>query len=194
MWQADVKNSTTPSIDIVEKQQNHIYFYASVTSESIHKLNKFIREANNELSKIESEYGGSEHKIFLHINSFGGQIFAVLGCLSYIQNSKYPITTIIEGACASAATLISLMGTERQITSSSFMLIHQLSSGFWGKMSEIDDEYENLQQITDIIKKHYQTRCSLSKRGKYSLENLLKHDLWLPAEKCLQLGLVTQII
>lgn len=194
MWKADIKNTTPITTDIVERQHNHIYFYASVTSESIHKLNKFIREANNELTKVESEYGGSDHKILLHINSFGGQIFAGLASLDYIQNSKYPITTIIEGACASAATLISLMGVERQITNSSFMLIHQLSSGFWGKMSEIDDEYQNLQLITTIVKKQYSTHCKLPKKGKYSLDNLLKHDLWLPAEKCLQLGLVNKIL
>ena len=38
------------------------------------------------------------------------------------------IITIIEGGCASAATLLSIVGTKRLITKNSFILIHQISS------------------------------------------------------------------
>ena len=86
------------------------------------------------------------------------------------------------------------MGAEKQINKNSFMLIHQLSSGFWGKMSEIEDEYKNLQTITNIIKNIYNENCNLPKTGNYSLTNILKHDLWLPSKKCLDLGLVDIII
>ena len=39
MWNDD---SDKGDKDIIEKSKNHIYFYSSVTRESIHKLNKFI--------------------------------------------------------------------------------------------------------------------------------------------------------
>lgn len=192
MWSSN-SNSDKEDKDIVEKNKNHIYFYSSINRESIHKLNMFINELNFELTKIENGYGSKDMKIYLHINSGGGKVFAALACVDYIRNSKYPIITIIEGCCASAATFLSLMGSEKRITKSSFMLIHQLSSGFWGKMSEIEDEYKNLQSITSIIKKLYNENSNLPKSGNYSLTNILKHDLWLTSDKCLELGLVDYI-
>ena len=108
MWKLDCEKD---SKDIVERNKNHIYFYSNVTRESIFKLNKYIREINIDLTRLQEEYN-SNFSIYLHINSFGGVVFHALSCLEYIKNSKYPIITIIEGPCASAGTLISLMGSE----------------------------------------------------------------------------------
>ena len=111
-----------------------------------------------------------------------------------ILNSKIDIVTIVEGCCASAGTLLSVLGKERQIRKHSYMLIHQLKSSFWGKMEEIKDEFENLNHLMDTIKSIYKERCNLPKKGKYSLDNILKRDIWLDSKKCLEYGLVDEIM
>jgi ATP-dependent protease ClpP protease subunit len=70
------------------------------------------------------------------------------------------------------------------------MLIHQLSSCCWGKMTEIEDEFKNLQELMDKIKDIYKENSSIPKK---ELLELLKHDLWLNAEKSLQYKLVDEI-
>ena len=46
--------------------------------------------------------------------------------------------------------MISIVADERIITPHSYMLIHQLSSGCWGKFSEIEDEFNNLKITRDF--------------------------------------------
>ena len=70
------------------------------------------------------------------------------------------------------------------------MLIHQLSSGVWGKMNEITDEYNNLTNLMKRIKSIYKIH---SKLGENKLEDLLKHDLWLDSKKSIKFGLVDEI-
>ena len=69
-----------------------------------------------------------------------------------------------------------MAGKKRFITPHSYMLIHQLSSSLWGKFNEIEDEFENLQNLMKLIKNIYQEKCQLPKSGKNSLNNILKHD------------------
>ena len=68
--------------DHVEITYNHIYFYSEVTRNSILKLNDFIRTLNISLMNISNQYTTNEPlKIYLHINSYGGSIFAALAAV-----------------------------------------------------------------------------------------------------------------
>jgi ATP-dependent protease ClpP protease subunit len=70
------------------------------------------------------------------------------------------------------------------------MLIHQLSSGVWGKMNEITDEYNNLTNLMKRIKSIYKKHSKLTPK---KLEKLLKHDLWLDSNKSIKYGLVDEL-
>ena len=107
-----------------------------------------------------------------------------------IKNMKVPVVSIIEGAAASAATLISVMCDYRIIYKTSYMLIHQLSSGSWGKMNELEEEMENLKELMNSIKTIYKENTNIP-RGEIS--EILKHDLWWNADICLAKGLVDEI-
>ena len=127
----------------------------------------------------------------LHINSEGGEVFAVLSILHLILNNKITINTIIEGQACSAATLLAMIGKKRSITEHSYMLIHNLSSGFWGKMHEFEDEMKNLKLLTKDIRKMYNKYTNINTR---QLDQLLKKDLLLNAKICVTYGLVDEII
>jgi ATP-dependent protease ClpP protease subunit len=58
---------------------------------------------------------------------------------------------VIEGCAASAGTIISVVCDKRFIGANAYILIHQLSSRMWGKISELEDEYNHLtDQITRL--------------------------------------------
>ena len=73
----------------------------------------------------------------------------------------------------------------------SYMLIHQLSTAFWGKYSEFEDEKQNLDLMMQTIKRVYKeyTKVPMGK-----LDEILKHDLLWDAETCKSLGLIDEII
>jgi ATP-dependent protease ClpP protease subunit len=178
--------------DVPSGKFNHIYFDEDINKHSCRKLIGKIEELNIKLGKLECDYDiDHQLKIYLHINSLGGSVFSAFSVIDTMRRSKYPIVTIIEGASASAATLISVCGHERWITRHGYMLIHQLSSGCWGKMTEIVDEYDNLVAITEHIYKIYEDKTHIKKR---QLRKLLKHDRWWGADTCLEKGLVDKII
>ena len=137
--------------DSVTIRDNHIFFYGNVTTKNCLDINLAIREVGRKLTLVsyDMDIEPESLKIYLHINSFGGSVFASLATIDSIRNCKYPVVSIIEGAAASAATLISVVCHERIIRKNAYMLIHQMSSGFWGKMEEIKDEFMNLKKLTN---------------------------------------------
>ena len=102
-----------------------------------------------------------------------------------------PIYTIIEGEAASAATLISVVGHKRFINSNAHMLIHQITSGFWGKMMEIEDEFKNLNLYMSKLKSIYENHTNLSEK---KLNRILKKDIVWDSDTCLKYGLVDEIL
>lgn len=171
----------------IERDGNHIYFYSEVSRDSIFKLNMLIKEAEEENLISSLKFHIPPIPIYLHINSYGGNVYAALTCIDVIQSCRVPVHTICEGAIASAGTLISVVGTKRYMRPNAYLLIHQLSSGFWGKMNEIEDEYVNLKSLMKRIKKIYKKHCNIPKK---ELNEILKHDLWWDYNKCLKMGLV----
>ena len=76
------------------------------------------------------------------------------------------------------------------------MLIHQISSGFWGKFEEIKDELLNLKKLTKTIKKIYKRYSNLRNKtsdNTMSLNDILKRDIWWDSSDCLEFGLVDRI-
>lgn len=172
------------------RENNHVYFHAEVNRGTIFDLIGHIRAAQESCMLMQFRYGVEEVPVYLHINSFGGSVFDAMTAIDTIIASKIPIYTIIEGATASAGTLMSVVGKKRFITPNAHMLIHQLSSSYWGKMNELEDEFKNLQSIMDRIKNIYKEHAKIPKK---ELSEILKHDLWWDSEKCIRFGLVDEI-
>ena len=184
-----------PTISVID---NHIYFYTSVTTESILELNKHIQSLNQTLSKtkLEIDYKYNTNidlNIYLHINSLGGYVFDALAAVDTIKNSKIPITSIIEGCAASAATLISIVANKRKMTKNSSILIHQLSGGTWGTFEQMKDDNENNIYLDKIMKELYITHTQ-GKLKEKKLKKVLKRDIWWDPKKCKKLGLIDEII
>jgi ATP-dependent Clp protease protease subunit len=175
----------------IERDFNHIYFYSEVDRDTIYDLIRLIGEAEEDVTITNLRLKLKEDlPIYLHINSYGGSIFAAFAAIDAMKACKIPIHTIVTGATASAGTLMSICGEKRYITPNANMLIHQLSSSCWGKMSEIEDEYKNLEELMKRIKEIYMENAKIPKK---ELTELLKHDLWLNADKCINYGLADEI-
>lgn len=167
--------------------ENDIYFYSAINQKSCFELERVLIEMEKRAIKNNT----TNTPIHLHIQSYGGSLHHSLYLIDLIKNMKTPVYTYIDGFAASAATLISVAGKKRFITKNSIMLIHQLSSGFEGKFSEIHDENENINNLMSFIVNYYLKNTNINKE---ELKLLLRRDLWLDSQKCLEYGLVDVII
>jgi len=129
--------------------------------------------------------------INLYITSNGGLVYQVFGVIDTIRGMKVPVHTICKGFVASAGTLLSLAGKKRYITESSYMLIHELRAGHWGKYTHLSESLDNSKQLMDHIKKWYLSRTKMTAE---ELEEQLKKDVSWNAQMCLEKGLVDEII
>lgn len=190
-YTSESKGHASTDNNVVDFSHNRVYFYSGVTRPKILQLNKGIFNLNvNMLSKT----GPLEYEpppIMLHINSYGGSVFAGLSAVDYIKNSKIPVHTVIDGCAASAATLMSCVGAHRMMHKNACMLVHQLSGMMWGKFQEMQDDMENSEMLMEKIKNIYREHTKIPKK---EMDNILKHDIWWEAEKCLQYGLVDELI
>ena len=174
----------------IYRELNHIYFYSEIDRNTISKLNILLREAEEYCVITSLKLRIDLVPIYLHIYSSGGYIHAAFSTIDVINSSKVPVYSIIEGATASAGTLISIVCKKRYIRPTAYMLIHQLTSEIWGKMDAIIDEYKNLSQLMKRITDIYSEYSLLTPT---KLDKLLKHDLWLDAKKSIKYGLVDEI-
>jgi len=181
--------------EITEKHiavhENKIYFYAGVNRESAAELNKKIGELQVKSFTMANNLDVEPYPIHLHINSGGGSLISGIASMDTILRCKVPVHTYVDGFAASAATFLTLVGNKRFISRHSYMLIHQLTSNFWGKYSEFQDAKQNLDLMMDTIKNVYKKYTKVPVR---KLNEILKHDLMWDAKTCLNYGLVDEII
>ena len=186
----DQPNSGKPEKHIAV-HENKVYYYAGVNRESAAELNKKIGELESKSLTLGHNLDIDPPTLKLLINSGGGSITAGISSMDTILRCKVPVHTYVDGFCASAATFISVVGKKRYMSRNSYMLIHQLSSNFWGKYSEFEDEKQNLDLMMETIKNVYKeyTKVPMKK-----INEILKHDLLWDASTCLKYGLIDEIV
>jgi ATP-dependent protease ClpP protease subunit len=193
----------------VNESINEIHFNASVTPKTmsilIDKLlelqEKILRKEKQVKRKFREFEKDDEFEqinfiikptpIKLYITTNGGYVYQVFSAIDTIRNMKIPVHTICKGFVASAGTLLSLAGDKRYITENSFMLIHELRSGTWGKFTHMVESIENSRQLMEHIKSYY---IKYTKMTAEELDEHLKKDITWNAEICLEKGLVHKII
>ena len=167
-------------------ENNKIYFNDDITSESIDELSSNLRSVEQKLLNIENKYSlESKIPIYLYLKTNGGDVHAALSAVDCISSIKSPVYTIVNGYVASAGTLLSLSGDKRFIQPNAYMLFHQISSGCWGKMAEIDDEYTNLKKLSKHLVDFYVDKTKLKRT---QLNSLLKSDISWNAKECIKKG------
>ena len=183
-----LKMPTNPSCYSID---NNIYFNDDISMETVTVLNKEIRNMQIKMQTIALKMGIEPPPIKLHLTTYGGSVHAAFSVIACIKSSKVPVHTVVDGYVASAGTMISVCGAKRYIHKHSSMLIHELRSSTWGKMSNIEDEVENMKKMMGKIKDIYIEHTKLKKKD---LDAILKKDNDWYAEECLNTGLVDEII
>ena len=175
----------------IKVENNDMYIYSEITRELALNFSIELKKLEKKLLCMSIQFDIPVPEIKIHINSEGGDLFAGLSMSDAIRVCKVPVTTIIEGEAASAATIISVVADKRMITKNSHMLIHQMSTGFWGKYNEFLDEMQNQKTLMDIMKKIYNEYTNITIK---ELNVCLKKDIYWTPEYCLNNGLVDEIL
>lgn len=176
-----------------EAKDNKIYLYGSVVDndswmwDDNDKENYIYPKA---VRKLVDDIKGDE--IELHINSYGGSVFAGVSIYNILKNSGKKITAYIDGVCASAATFILMAADKILMPENTQLLVHRASTFGWGNckdLREVANELEHLDKTT--LLPTYKARFTGSEE---ELLELLDKEEWLDANKAKEHGFVDEVI
>lgn len=172
------------SADEIKKESRSIFIFDEFTD----KLSKEIIE-----KLIELETKDSEKDIRLFINSPGGSVLSLFSIIDAINLIKPNICTYCIGEAASAAAILLMCGIKgkRFITKNSRVLLHQVSTGNYGHISDVkistkESDRLNKSLMNIIVQK--------TKIKKSDLPKLIERDCWLTATQALKYGVVDKIL
>lgn len=174
----------------IYSHMNHVYFNDDITSDTAFALNAELRNTDLRMRMLSLTQDIAPPPLVLHLTTNGGCIHSAFTIIDTLATLKVPVHTVVEGFVASAGTLISLAGEKRFIGANAYMLIHELRSGVWGKMSSMEEEYENLRKIMKHIVDYYVKHTDLTKSA---LKNILNKDLVWNAKECIDKGIVDAV-
>lgn len=128
-------------------------------------------------------------EITVYINTPGGSVAQGLAIYDVAKLLPAPIRTVGIGEVASMGAILMLIGDKRCGLKHTRFMLHQISLGAIGSLSDIKvtiKEGEYLQaKIYDILRE---------KTNIANIEETLKEDTWMSSEECLLNGLLTEII
>ena len=130
----------------------------------------------------------------LVLNSPGGNVFAGLALYDDIMSLRdqgHSFKIITRGMAASMGAIILQAADERVIGKNSHVLIHEISTGAIGKLSEIEDEAKFAEQLSarllDILaERSTLTQTQIKRKWK-------RKDWWLGAQEAVDLGFADRI-
>lgn len=169
--------------------KNNIFFTGGLNEENCFNLNNALLDHKNQILLSDSRI----NHINLYIQSPGGSLLPTLALSDEIKNLGIPVHTYIRGYAASAATLLSVVGTERYMYKHSVMLIHgvHLENQEVSNLLDIKDLNSNVDLFMKIVKNIYMENSNLTEE---KLEEMFIHDKWIDAETALSYGLIDKII
>ena len=146
-------------------------------------------------AKISLWSRGHEGKpITLYLYSPGGD--AMAGWLLYdslhkLRKVGHHISIVVRGYAASMGAVLLQAADTRLMGKESWIMVHEPSSGAWGKQSELNDHAKFIKKVNDRMYAVLAKRSKLSAKEMRALSK--RKDVWLDSAEALELGLVDAI-
>ena len=129
--------------------------------------------------------------INLNIASYGGDVYAMLGLVDYINGLSVKVNTHCVGTCMSAASVLLACGTgKRTISPHGTVMVHEGSAFEAGKTSDVLKGADHLKKLLENINR---ILGEVTNKSQSFWEEVSKQDTYLTAEECLEYGIIDEI-
>ena len=129
------------------------------------------------------------------IDSYGGDVYALLGMVDIIKSCPIPVATIVEGKAMSCGAVLFSCGTEgyRFIGHSATVMLHEVSSFSFGKNEDIKASAKETDRLNTFLFKLMAR--NVGKPEHYFIDLLHQNkniDLFLDSDDCLKHNLANK--
>jgi endopeptidase clp len=123
-------------------------------------------------------------EVHVHINSYGGDVFAGVAISNMLKNHKGRTVAYVDGLSASSASIIAFGCNEIIIPSNAYLMIHRVSCGMFGNADDFLKQIEVMEKIEDGILNTYMEKA-VAGVTKEQIYDLMKAETWFTGADCL---------
>lgn len=129
----------------------------------------------------------------VYINSYGGEVAEGLAIYNALKRKAQTanVTTYCDGFACSIASVIFMAGTERKMSKSSLLMIHNAWTFAEGNAEELRKMADDLEVITSASVEAYKSVASISEK---KIRELMDAESWITPKDAKKYGFVTEII
>lgn len=142
---------------------------------------QMVREALAEISGA----------VTIRLCSIGGDPFAGEVIRSMLATHSQPVTVIVEGIAASAASLLYMGAAHRVMTAGSLIMIHDPSSMMFGNEAELIDEAARLGYLANTYAAVYAKAAGITAAA---AREIMKAETWLNVEEAIAAGFAHEVL
>jgi len=180
-------SSISPLIKEVELRKNPV----------IIRVNKFDDDSAKKFSdEIALAHNTGQKIIPVVIDSYGGQVYSLMGMISAIKNSDIPVATIVEGKAMSCGAVLFSFGEQgyRFMDADATIMIHDVSSMDMGKVEELKAGAKEADRLNTIVYTMMAQNCGKADDYFMKIVDKKKHADWfLDSKQAKRHGLANHV-
>lgn len=161
------------------------------------RLKKFNEESTDKFSEdLSKAHETGQPVIPIVVDSYGGQVYTLLGMISEIQNCKIPVATICESKAMSAGAILFGLGNHgmRFMAPHATLMLHEVSSFHFGKVEDLKADADETDRLNSYIFELLANNCGKSQE--YFLDKIHEKghaDWYLTAKEAKKHGLCNHV-
>lgn len=129
--------------------------------------------------------------VTIRVNSPGGSAMEGFAIFNLLAQRRGPVTAVIDGFAASAASYIIMAAASIQMPTASMLMIHNSSLMTWGTKEDHEASAEFLGKIDAIMRAIYVARTG---RAEDEIAAMMDAETWMTAEEAIAGGFADAII
>jgi len=185
-------------LNLPSPKHRDLFFYNQVDQYSVSQLSKDIIEiceSDRFLTKVYSTMNCryEPEPIKIYIDSYGGSVYQILGLVGIIEKSETPIHTVVTGTAMSAGFILAISGHKRFSHKYATFMVHQLSSGNWGRLEDLKDDMAENQRLQDILDNLILNKTKI-KPGKLKKIYKRKKDWFIDPFTAIKLSIIDYLV
>ncbi|MFG0271134.1 head maturation protease, ClpP-related [Pseudomonas sp. zjy_14] len=132
-----------------------------------------------------------ERDVTVYINSPGGDMFEGIAIYHRLQEHSHQVTTKVLGMAASAASIVFLAGTKREVASSAFLMIHNCWTWLAGNRHYLRDIADDMEEFDAAMADLY---AETSGQPVEDMAELMDDETYIRGKRAVELGLATGLL
>ena len=174
--------------EIIPKESDNVFWVQEFTEPKALEFNKAVLKF--------SQTENSNRPILVYIDSYGGYCDSLTSMIGVLDSLPNPIVTVCVGKAMSCGAIMLAHGDYRYVCSHSRVMIHEVSSGQYGKVLDLQNGVKEIERLNSQLMEMLAADCGIKGGLKTLRKKFLtneQRELYLDATSAIKFGIADEI-